>query len=161
MDYALTSTINKVDTKNVDKNLIKAIIMVESFGNPNATHLDTDGKMSSGLMQVRPDTAKRFDKSLEKLSDKEIIEKLKDPEYNIKVGAAYLQDLNSRYRGDLDKVIVAYNGGPGANLPSNDCPGLLKWQCQWDTTKDGKRVPNEGYKVTRDYIVKVKNNYYK
>ena len=142
---------------DVDSNLVKAIIQAESSGNKNAIHLDKDGKMSYGLMQVRPDTAKRYDAELKGLSDAQIGEKLKDPDYNVKLGTAYLQDLASKYNGDLDKVIAAYNGGPGANKPSVDCPGSMRWQCQWDNT--AQTIPNTGYKVTRNYVVKV-NNYY-
>ncbi len=147
-----TSSLN-----GVDQNLVKAIIQAESSGNANAIHLDKDGKTSYGLMQVRPDTAKRYDSTLANLSDAQIGEKLKDPDYNVKLGTAYLQDLASKYNGDLDKVIAAYNGGPGANKPSVDCPGSMRWQCQWDNT--AQTIPNTGYKVTRNYVVKV-NNYY-
>ncbi len=141
----------------VDSNLVKAIIQAESSGNKNAIHVDKDGKASYGLMQVRPDTAKRYDSTLANLSDAQIGEKLKDPDYNVKLGTAYLQDLASKYNGDLDKVIAAYNGGPGANKSSRDCPGSMRWQCEWDNT--AHTIPNTGYRVTRNYVVKV-NNYY-
>ena len=141
----------------VDANLVKAIIQAESSGNPDATHLDKDGKSSYGLMQMRPDTAKRFDSNLNGLSDAAIGEKLKDPDYNVKLGTAYLRDLSTKYNGDLDKTIAAYNGGPGANKDSRDCPGSSRWQCQWDNK--AQTIPNTGYDVTRNYVTKV-NQYY-
>jgi len=141
----------------VNKNLIKAIVQAESSGNPNATHLDKDGQSSYGLMQVRPDTAKNYDLSLIGLTNAQIGEKLKNPDYNIKIGTAYLEDLAAKYNGDLDKVIAAYNGGPGANGPSRDCPGSLRWQCQYDNP--AQTVPNTGYAVTRNYVNTV-NNFY-
>ena len=154
---AVNQEVQQVDTRGVNPNLVKAIIQAESNGNPNAVHLDSDGKSSYGLMQVRPDTAKNYDPSLKGLTDAQIGERLKNPEYNIKLGTAYLEDLAAKYNGDLNKVIAAYNGGPGANGPSRDCPGSLRWQCQWDN--QAHTVPNTGYAVTRNYVVSV-NQYY-
>lgn len=163
--YATTNSINpavnqkvqQVDTTGVNPNLVKAIIQAESSGNPNAIHIDKDGQSSYGLMQVRSDTAKLYDSGLRGLTDAQIGEKLKNPDYNIKIGTAYLQDLAAKYNGDLNKVIAAYNGGPGANGPSRDCPGSLRWQCQYDNT--AHTIANTGYAVTRNYVVKV-NQYY-
>ncbi len=150
--------VQQVETGSVvNENLVKAIIQAESSGNPNATHLDKDGQSSYGLMQVRPDTAKIYDSNLIGLTNEQIGEKLKDPSYNIQIGTAYLQDLAAKYNGDLNKVIAGYNGGPGANGPSRDCPGSLRWQCGWDD--QAHTVPNTGYAVTRNYVVKV-NQYY-
>lgn len=154
---AVGEMVKTADTKGVDQNLVKAIIQAESSGKTDAVHIDSDGKASYGLMQVRADTAKLYDVELKGLSDAEIGERLKNPEYNMKIGTAYLQDLGSKYGGDLDKVIAAYNGGPGANGPSRDCPGSLRWQCGWDN--QAHTVPNTGYAVTRDYVSKV-NSYY-
>jgi soluble lytic murein transglycosylase-like protein len=75
----------------------------------------------------------------------------------MKIGTAYLQDLANKYDGDLNRVVAAYNGGPGANGPSRDCPGSLRWQCQWDN--QAQTVPNKGYEITRKYVQRV-NNYY-
>jgi len=154
---SLISPVSGTNTRGIDPNLIKAIIQAESSGNKNAIHIDRDGKASYGLMQVRADTAKRYDSDLVNLSDAQIGEKLKDPDYNMRIGTAYLQDLASKYGGDLNKVIAAYNGGPGANKASVDCPGSMRWQCQWDNT--AQTIPNTGYQVTRNYVVKV-NDYY-
>lgn len=149
--------VKQAETRGIDPNLVKAIIQAESSGNPNAIHVDKDGKASYGLMQVRPDTARRYDIDLAGLTDAQIGEKLKDPNYSIKLGTAYLQDLSIKYGSSLDKVIAAYNGGPGANGPSVDCPGSLRWQCQWDNK--AQTIPNKGYEVTRNYVQRV-NNYY-
>ena len=149
--------VQPVGINGVDPNLVKSIIQAESSGNTNAIHVDKDGKASYGLMQVRPDTARRYGPELKGLSDAQVGERLKDPSYNMKIGTAYLQDLGAKYNGDLNKVIAAYNGGPGANKPSVDCPGSSRWQCQWDNK--AHTVPNTGYAVTRKYVNNV-NNYY-
>lgn len=154
----VSQELQQVNTGNVvNRNLVKAIIQAESSGNPNAIHLDKDGQFSYGLMQVRPDTAKNYDPSLQGLTDAQIGEKLKNPDYNATIGTAYLEDLAAKYNGNLDKVIAAYNGGPGANGPSRDCPGSLRWQCGWDN--QSHTIPNQGYEVTRKYV-KAVNNYY-
>ena len=157
VDPALTQTVSQADINDVDPNLVEAIIQAESSGNTNATHVDKDGQASYGLMQVRPDTARRYDADLAGLTDAQIGEMLRDPDYNVEIGTAYLQDLAAKYGGDLNKIIAGYNGGPGANKASVDCPGLLRWQCRWDNTTH--TVPNTGYAVTRNYVDKV-NNYY-
>lgn len=61
-------------------------------------------KGAVGRYQILPSTAKQygFDPS-----------KLKDPVYNTQVAATVLQDLHGKYNGDLDKMMVAYNAGPG------------------------------------------------
>ncbi len=157
IDPALTPIVSQADKNGVNQNLVEAIIEAESSGNTNAIHVDKDGQASFGLMQVRPDTARRYDANLAGLTDAQIGERLKDPGYNVEIGTAYLQDLAVKYGSDLNKVIAAYNGGPGANQASVDCPGLLKWQCQWDNT--AQTIPNTGYAVTRNYVTKV-NDYY-
>ncbi len=154
---AVNQEVEKVNTGVLNPNLVKAIVQAESGGDPNATHLDKDGQSSYGLMQVRPDTAKNYDPDLKGLTDAQIGEKLKNPDYNMKIGTAYLGDLAAKYNGDQDKVVAAYNGGPGANGPSRDCPGSLRYQCEWDN--QAHTVSNTGYAVTRNYVIKVKQYY--
>ena len=149
--------VQQANIKGIDQNLVKAIIQAESSGNVNAIHVDKDGQASYGLMQVRPDTARRYDAALAGLTDTQVGERLKDPNYNTQIGTAYLQDLAAKYGSDLNSVIAAYNGGPGANKSSIDCPGSARWQCQWDNT--AQTVPNTGYAVTRNYVTKVSNYY--
>jgi hypothetical protein len=57
-----------------------------------------------GRYQIMPGTARQygFDPA-----------RLIDPGYNATVAGAVLGDLQKRYRGDLDAMLVAYNAGPG------------------------------------------------
>ena len=136
---------------------IRAIIIAESSGNLNVPpHLDLDGGSSYGLMQIRLDTARDLDPSLKKLSDDQVIAKLEDPDYNIHLGTQYYADILADNGGDMTRASAEYNGGPMANKPSVNCPGLLRWECQWDSNgcygtgrTDCKR--NTGYKPTRVY----------
>lgn len=130
-------------------NRIQALMAVESAGDTEA------GNGSSfGLMQLTVGTAKELDPFLNKLEDTEV-EKilLIDPDKNIELGSMYYAKLLERYK-DSDLATAAYNGGPGANEPSKDCPGLRRWQCEWDNPEH--TIPNTGYKETRDYVENVK-----
>ncbi len=83
---------------NVDHNLIKSVITAEScFKTKALSHAN-----ARGLMQLIPDTAKRFG-----------VKNSYDPEQNIHGGVKYLRFLLDRFKGDLKKVIAAYNAGEG------------------------------------------------
>jgi len=154
---ALNDFIQGADLNGVDPARVKAIIQAESSGNPNAVVKDADGKYSYGLMQVRADTARIYDSSLAGKSDAEIGDKLiKDTGYNINIGTKYFSDLLKKYNGDATLAHAAYNGGPLANKPSINCPGLKRWQCEWDN--NAHTIPNTGYEPTRKYIANI-NNY--
>lgn len=81
-----------------DENLVKAIIQVESAFDPNAVSV----KNCQGLMQLHPDTAKRFG-----VSDSF------DPAQNIEGGVKYLRWLRNDF-DDLKLVLAAYNAGENA-----------------------------------------------
>lgn len=94
---------DKIINKNskiyrVDKNLIKAVITAEScFKTKALSH-----KGAQGLMQLIPATAERFG-----------VSNSYKPEQNIRAGTRYLKFLIDRFKGDLKKVIAAYNAGEG------------------------------------------------
>jgi hypothetical protein len=127
-------------------NHLQAMMAVESAGNPQAKN-----GLSSGLMQVTPDAARHVDPLLSNLSDSQIQNLLiSNPNKNIEVGTKYYQSLLEKYNGDTTLATAAYNGGPSANDPSKDCPGLRRWQCQWDNPEH--TIPNTGYAETRTYV---------
>ena len=94
------NVVGKVSPKyEVDPQLVLAFISVESGFNANAV----SPKNAQGLMQLIPDTAKRF--------------RVKDAfnaEENIKGGVAYLQWLLAFFKGDVPLVAAAYNAGERA-----------------------------------------------
>ncbi|OGZ07014.1 MAG: hypothetical protein A3D65_06635 [Candidatus Lloydbacteria bacterium RIFCSPHIGHO2_02_FULL_50_13] len=84
---------------NVDPELILAVIIVESEGNPKA--LSRRG--AEGLMQLMPNTAKAMGAT-----------NPKEPLQNIFAGTKYLKELEESY-GFIDSkedALVAYNMGP-------------------------------------------------
>jgi len=82
----------------VDPDLLRAQMMQESGGNPNA--VSKRGAM--GLMQLMPGTASDMG-----------VSNIKDPSQNIMGGAKYMRQLIDKY-GDIDKAVQAYNVGPNA-----------------------------------------------
>lgn len=86
----------------VNPHLVAAVIHVESSFNPRAI----SRKGACGLMQLLPDTARRF--GLKK--KKEIF----DPAKNLEAGVKYLKWLTRRFDGDVQRVLAAYNAGEGA-----------------------------------------------
>lgn len=79
--------------------LLHAVIAVESGYNPAAV----SPKGAVGLMQLMPETAKRYD----------VVDRA-DPEQNIRGGAQYLRDLLNRFNQDMSLTLAAYNAGEKA-----------------------------------------------
>jgi soluble lytic murein transglycosylase-like protein len=84
---------------NVSPKLALAIIAVES----NFDSAALSNKNAMGLMQLIPDTARRFG-----------VRNAFDPQQNIRGGMAYLRWLLAYYQGDVRLVAAAYNAGEGA-----------------------------------------------
>jgi len=86
-------------THKVDPALVHAVITAESAYNPTAV----SPKGAVGLMQLMPDTARRYG-----------VKDSKDPQANILGGVQYLNDLIALFKGDLKLVLAAYNAGENA-----------------------------------------------
>lgn len=87
------------DDYNLPQALLHAVITTESAYNPWA--VSSAGAM--GLMQLMPDTAKRYG-----------VHQPFNPQQNIRGGSRYLRDLVQRFHGDWALVLAAYNAGEGA-----------------------------------------------
>jgi soluble lytic murein transglycosylase-like protein len=80
----------------VDAALVHAVIAIESRYNPKAV----SKKGASGLMQLMPDTARRYG-----------VADVFDPAQNIRAGARYLSDLLKMFNKDVKLALAAYNAG--------------------------------------------------
>jgi hypothetical protein len=83
----------------LDPALLHAVITVESGYNPKAR----SPKGAIGLMQLMPDTARRYD-----------VADIWDPRDNLRGGARYLRDLLAMFNHNLSLALAAYNAGEGA-----------------------------------------------
>jgi soluble lytic murein transglycosylase-like protein len=92
---------------DVDSDLIRAIIMVESQFNPRAK----SKRGAKGLMQLMPVTAEAL----------EVVDLL-NPQENVHAGTRYIKTLLDRFDGDVKLALAAYNAGPQSVLRYDGVP---------------------------------------
>lgn len=107
----------------VDPILVLAVIETESSFEKEAR----SPRGALGLMQLMPATGRWMGAG-----------NLLDPEQNIEAGTRYLKYLESRFKGDLDRQLAAYNAGEG-------------------TVRRYGGIPP--YQETRQYVARVMENY--
>ncbi|MEX8506773.1 MAG: lytic transglycosylase domain-containing protein [Leptothrix ochracea] len=97
----------------LDMHLIAAVAATESGFNPSAI----SPRGAVGLMQLMPETAKRFG-----------VRNIHASEENLRGGAAYLRWLLNRFSGDLSLALAAYNAGENRVIRAGKVPDIDETQ---------------------------------
>jgi soluble lytic murein transglycosylase len=117
---AYQENITKLSNDNsLDPYFVMALVCQESHFNKNA--VSPVGAV--GLTQLMPSTAKR---EARKLDAHYSASKLRDPEFNLRLGISHLAGLFKDFSNDSVLVLAAYNAGPSAAQAwfeeFGDCP---------------------------------------
>ncbi len=127
----------------VDPYLVWAVMREESRFQPRAE----SGAGARGLMQIMPATA--ADIAGQKGLDLED-EDLWDPEINVRLGTWYLARLWTQFEGNPDRVLAAYNAGPG---------NVYRWKEAAPGGEPEDFLVAITYPETRDYVTRVRNTH--
>jgi transglycosylase, SLT family len=131
------------NANGVDSALIASVIMNESRFK-NDVHSQ---RGAVGLMQIMPETAKWI---AHELGDEAFsLERLHEPETNIRYGVWYLAELKREFAGNDILTLAAYNAGRGT---------VKEWMEEggWPWTfRDVDKIP---YPETRSYVKNVLQN---
>lgn len=134
------SKIQAIDP-DVDPLLILSLIRQESAFNPKAK----SRVGARGLMQLMPQTARRFKKRVKAYQ-------LKKPKLNLKIGIKYFNKLLKRYDGNLIYTLAAYNAGEGR---------VKRWRREVFKNPDPLlTIENIPFKETRNYVKYIYRNLY-
>ncbi|MFH1158538.1 MAG: lytic transglycosylase domain-containing protein [Pseudomonadota bacterium] len=130
--------------------LVHAIVYRESMFDTAATSLAG----AKGLMQLMPGTAKTVSKNIgKKFTSGKLTE---NPQYNIELGASYLQSMLDAYDGFYPLAVAAYNAGPR---------NVDQWISQFGDPRSGRVdiidwVEQIPFYETRNYVQRVMESYY-
>jgi len=113
----------------LDHALVAAVAAVESAFDPTAV----SPKGAVGLMQIMPGTAILY--GVPAAPAPQMRARLQDPVLNAAVGSRILSELLTRFEGQLDLALAAYNAGEGA------------------VRRHGQRIPP--FRETEQYVLNV------
>ena len=127
----------------VDSALVASVIMNESRFQNDAR----SSRGAIGLMQIMPETAQWI--ALQLGDDNFSLEKLHDPETNIRYGVWYLAELQREFAGNNILALAAYNAGRGT---------VRDWIEEGDWPWTFHALDKIPYPETRSYVKNVLQN---
>lgn len=128
------------EANGVSPALVASVIMHESkFSNDAHSH-----RGAIGLMQLMPETAKWIAGELEDADFS--LQKLHEPETNIRYGTWYLALLEREFDGNQVLTLAAYNAGRGV---------VHEWIEEYEWPPDFREVSEIPYPETRFYVMRV------
>lgn len=138
--------IEKYSSKtNIEPELVLALMKQESVFDFSAH----SGANAYGLMQLVPATAREM--ATQKNETFTNNRQLFDPEFNIKLGTHYLEELSRRFDGQKEWILAAYNAGPHR---------VKRWKKLPGSEQIDVFIENVEFVQTRDYVRKVMKNYW-
>lgn len=90
-------------------NIDPLLIYVQMSQESNFKHTAISHKGACGLMQLMPDTAKRFGAA-----------DIYEPQQNIEAGVKYMRWLLDKFDGDVQLALAGYNAGEGAVMKNGN-----------------------------------------
>ncbi len=131
-------------SRGVDPLLVLGLIRQESLFDNRAV----SPAAAYGLMQLLLPTAERLapKAGMETVS----LDDLFRPETNVRLGVAYLAELNERFAANPILVLASYNAGETA---------AERWNAQHGSLEIDEFVEQISYRETRNYVKKVLRNY--
>ena len=124
---------------NVDPNLVRALILQESYYNPRARSRVN----ATGLMQLMPPTAQDHAR---RLRIGYAPGRLTEPEYNVKLGTFHLRMLMNLFGGNAYLAVASYNAGQG---------NVAKWRRAAPKKPMDEFLESIPFPETRNYVKRV------
>ncbi len=121
---------------HVDESLCVAVVKVESkFKHDAVSH-----RGALGLMQIMPDTGRWI---AHQLDEDFSVDKLKDPETNIRYGVWYLSTLENEFEDNDVLALAAYNAGRGY---------VHEWMVEGRWSMNFTHIDSIPFRETREYV---------
>ncbi len=136
--------LERLDTLRIHGDRANPILMMSLIRQESAFNPKAKSRVGAlGLMQVMPKTARR----LEAVSKKSLIE----PKTNIRIGVRFFSLLQSRYSGETELSLAAYNAGPER---------VDSWKQRYPVDNRLLFVDLIPFRETREYVASIARNYY-
>ena len=126
-------------SRNLDPNLVRALILQESYYNPKAK----SPVGATGLMQLMPPTAKEH---AGKLKIPFAVSRLETPDVNVRLGTFHLRMLLNMFQGNTYLAVASYNAGQG---------NVLKWRRAAPRKPIDEFLESIPFQETRNYVKRV------